>query len=408
MNTERVLEVIQEIRSGRMVIVVDDESRENEGDFVMAAEKVTPEAINFMAKHGRGLICLTVTKAKAKQLNLTPMIHPNTSKLGCQFTVSVDAVRNTSTGSSAFDRCQTVRTILDDSAQPEDLARPGHVFPIIAAENGVLERPGHTEAALDLSQLAGFKPVGLLCEILGEDGNMAGGKELRAMSDRFGLHIVSVAEIAAYRIKCDQAVNRISSVTFPTRIGQFELHLYKSRLDGRSHLVLEKGNVKGKENVLVRVHSQCLTGDVFGSLRCDCGDQIASALQVIEREGTGLFVYLSQEGRGIGLANKIKAYQLQDAGKDTVEANLELGFAADMREYGTAAKIILDLAPKSIRLITNNPQKVSGLRDYGVNVLKRVPTDVKPTPQNLGYLRTKIEKMGHLIDPINLNIIQGL
>ncbi len=397
-------EAIQELKQGKMVIVVDDEDRENEGDLVMAADKVTPEAINFMTKYGRGLICVALTKERADQLALPPMVEDNTSKLGCKFTVSVDALHNTTTGSSAFDRCETIRVLIDENSKPEDLVRPGHIFPIIAAPGGVLRRVGHTEAAVDLATLAGFYSAGVLCEILSEDGKMARLPELKELAGRFNLKIVTIKDLIAYRARYEKLVERLTSVNFPSKYGKFKLHLYKSLIDGNHHLALEKGEVTRKPNVLVRVHSQCLTGDVLGSRRCDCGDQLVAALQMIEKEGLGVFLYMSQEGRGIGLANKILAYQLQDLGKDTVDANLELGFKPDLRDYGIGAQILSDLGLTTIRLITNNPRKIVGLEGYGLKVVERVPSVVIPTTENVNYLETKVRKLGHLIDPLHLKL----
>lgn len=401
---DSIPQALEELKLGKMVIVVDDEDRENEGDLIMAAEKVTPEAINFMTKYGRGLICLALTKERAEQLDLTPMVEDNTSKLGCKFTVSVDALHNTTTGSSAYDRCETIKVILNENSKPEDLVRPGHVFPIIAAPGGVLRRVGHTEAAVDLSKLAGFYPAGVLCEILSDDGKMARLPELKKLAENFGLKIITVKDLIASRARNEKLVERMTSVQFPSKFGIFKLHLYKSLVDGYHHLALEKGEARGQPNVLVRVHSQCLTGDVLGSRRCDCGDQLSAALQLIEKEGLGILLYMSQEGRGIGLANKILAYQLQDMGKDTVDANLELGFKPDLRDYGIGAQILSDLGLTTIRLITNNPRKIVGLEGYGLKVTERVPSIVTPTNENLGYLETKVRKLGHLIDPINLKL----
>jgi 3,4-dihydroxy 2-butanone 4-phosphate synthase/GTP cyclohydrolase II len=395
---------LENLKAGKMVIVVDDEDRENEGDLVMAAQKVAPEAINFMTKYGRGLICVALTKERAEQLKLEPMVEDNTSKLGCKFTVSVDAMHNTTTGSSAYDRSETIQVLIDENSKPEDLVRPGHIFPIVAAPGGVLRRVGHTEAAVDLAKLAGFYPGGVLCEILSENGQMARLLELKELAQKFNLRMVTVKDLIAYRARNEKLVERITSVNFPSKFGKFKLHLYKSLVDGNHHLALEKGEVRGEEKVLVRVHSQCLTGDVLGSRRCDCGDQLAAALQMIEKEGNGVLLYMSQEGRGIGLANKILAYQLQDLGKDTVDANLELGFKPDLRDYGIGAQILSDLGLTTIRLITNNPRKIVGLEGYGLKVVERVPSVVTPTSENVNYLETKMRKLGHLIDPIHLKI----
>jgi len=391
-------EAIEDFKKGKLVIVVDDEDRENEGDMIMSAEKITPEAVNFLSKNARGLICVPLTRERIVELDLHPMTLVNTAKMGTRFTVSVDAKENTTTGISAYDRAQTIKVLLDLSAKPHDLARPGHIFPIQAEDGGVLSRAGHTEATLDLARLAGFSPAGVLCEIMDEDGRMARLPKLLEIAERFDLRIISIKDLIEFRRRNEKLVKRVVTVDFPTRWGDFKLHLYKSEIDEHHHLALEKGEVKGKENVLVRVHSQCLTGDVLGSLRCDCGDQLSSALSMIGKEGLGVFLYMRQEGRGIGLANKILAYQLQDNGKDTVEANQELGFAPDLRDYGIGAQILVDLGLSTIKLLTNNPKKIVGIDGYGLKVVERIPTQVKPKPQNIRYLETKRDKLGHLIE----------
>jgi 3,4-dihydroxy 2-butanone 4-phosphate synthase/GTP cyclohydrolase II len=396
-NLDGIKEAIEDIKKGEIVIVVDDEDRENEGDMIMAAEKVTPEKINFLSKYARGLICVPLPKEKIDKLDLHPMVLVNTAKMGTRFTVSVDAQENTTTGISAHDRAETIKRLLDPETKPQDLARPGHVFPIQAAEGGVLSRAGHTEATVDLARLAGFYPAGVLCEIMDEDGRMARLPRLLEIAKRFDLKVLSIKDLIEFRRRTEKLVEKIVTVNFPTKWGIFTLHLYKSSIDEHHHLALEKGEVKGKENVLVRVHSQCLTGDVFSSLRCDCGEQLSSALTMIEKEGLGVFLYMRQEGRGIGLANKILAYQLQDNGKDTVEANKELGFDADLRDYGIGAQILVDLGLSTIRLITNNPKKIIGIEGYGLKVVERVPTEVSPRPENIKYLETKRDKLGHLL-----------
>jgi 3,4-dihydroxy 2-butanone 4-phosphate synthase/GTP cyclohydrolase II len=390
-------EAIDDIKQGKIIIVVDDADRENEGDMIFAADKVTPESINFISKHARGLVCVPLSRERIEKLELTPMVKVNTAKLGTRFTVSVDAVYNTTTGISAHDRAETIKTLIDPKTKPEDLARPGHIFPIQAQDGGVLSRAGHTEATVDLARLAGLYPAGVLCEIMDEDGQMARLPSLLEMSNKFGLKIISVKDLIEYRMKKEKLVKRIVSVNFPTKFGQFKLHLYKSFIDEHHHLALEKGEVKGKDNVLVRVHSQCLTGDVFGSSRCDCGDQLSHALSMIEKEDLGVFLYMRQEGRGIGLSNKILAYQLQDLGLDTVQANIELGFAPDLRDYGIGAQILVDMGLSTIRLITNNPKKIVGLEGYGLKVTERVSTEMAHTPENLKYLETKRDKLGHLL-----------
>ncbi len=394
---DSVESAIEAYRRGNILIVVDDEDRENEGDFVMAAEKVTPDKINFMAKYGRGLICVAMTGERLDELDLQPMVTDNTAHLGTMFTVSVDARRNTTTGISAQDRAETVRALIDPATKPRDLARPGHVFPLRAQPGGVLSRAGHTEAAVDLARLAGLYPAGVLCEIMDEDGTMARVPRLRKVAKRFGLKMISVRDLIEYRSRTEVLVKKVVTTSFPTKYGTFVLHLYESAIDEHHHLAVVKGEVNTEEPVLVRVHSQCLTGDVFGSLRCDCGEQLEKALQAIEREGRGVLLYMRQEGRGIGLANKLVAYRLQEMGRDTVEANEELGFKADLRDYGVGAQILRDLGIRKIRLLTNNPRKIIGLTGHGLEVVERVPIEVPPNPVNAAYLETKRDKLGHLI-----------
>jgi 3,4-dihydroxy 2-butanone 4-phosphate synthase/GTP cyclohydrolase II len=386
---------LEEIKDGRMVIVVDDEDRENEGDLIMAAEAITPEAVNMFTKIGRGLICVPMAGEMLDKLGLGPMVEENTARLGTAFTVSVDAVKNTTTGISAFDRAETIRALVDPATTPDDLARPGHIFPLRAAEGGVLRRAGHTEAASDLARLAGFKPAGVLCEIMDDDGTMARVPRLVEIAEQYGLKLMCIKDLIEYRYRKEKLVTKVLTTGLPTRYGNFQLHLYSSVTDDANHLALVKGDLGDGRDVLVRVHSQCLTGDVFGSQRCDCGPQMAQALEMIESEGRGVFLYMRQEGRGIGLVNKLRAYQLQELGMDTVEANIHLGFAPDERDYGIGAQILADLGLKSIRLMTNNPRKRVGLAAYGLEIADRVPIEVPPNDSNIAYLRTKRDKLGH-------------
>jgi 3,4-dihydroxy 2-butanone 4-phosphate synthase/GTP cyclohydrolase II len=390
-------EALEEIKAGRMVVVVDDEDRENEGDLTMAAQFVSPEAINFMAMHGRGLICLALTEERAHALRLHPMTRDNQSRFGTAFTVSIEARQGVTTGISAADRARTIQVAIDPSSGPQDLVQPGHVFPLVAKTGGVLTRTGQTEAAVDLARLAGLIPAGVICEIMNEDGTMARVPDLVKYCERHKLKMVTVADVIRYRRRTEKLVRQVAAVHMPTRYGEFMAYGYESLLDGEQHLAVVKGEVAGKENVLVRVHSECLTGDVFHSKRCDCGDQLKAALDAIEKEGQGVLLYMAQEGRGIGLLNKLRAYELQEQGRDTVEANVELGFAPDMRDYGIGAQILNDLGLTSIRIMTNNPRKLVGLEGYGLTITERVPLEVPPTDKNLRYLQTKKDKMGHIL-----------
>jgi 3,4-dihydroxy 2-butanone 4-phosphate synthase / GTP cyclohydrolase II len=389
--------VIAELRKGRMVIVVDDADRENEGDLIMAGERVTAQAVNFMSKLGRGLICVATTSERLKQLGVEEMVTQNRESFKTAFQVSVDAAKGISTGISAADRAQTIKVMADPTAVPEDLVQPGHMFPLRARPGGVLQRAGHTEAAVDLVRLAGCRPIGVICEILSDDGSMARLPQLMQFSRKHKLKICTIEELIKYRRQREKLVQRLEVVKLPTDYGDFDLHLYRSTTDGQHHIALVKGEVAGKANVLVRVHSECLTGDVFGSRRCDCGPQLQQAMRQVAEEGRGVIVYMRQEGRGIGLAPKIQAYKLQETGLDTVEANLKLGYKMDLREYGLGAQILVDLGLKTIRLLTNNPKKVVGLEGYGLEIVEQVPIRVKPNPHNEQYLKTKREKLGHLV-----------
>jgi 3,4-dihydroxy 2-butanone 4-phosphate synthase/GTP cyclohydrolase II len=389
--------VVADLRKGKMVIVVDDADRENEGDLIMAAERVTPAAINFMAKFGRGLICVPTTSERLKQLGVEEMVTQNRESFKTAFQVSVDAAKGITTGISAADRAHTIKVMANPTAVPEDLVQPGHVFPLRARAGGVLQRAGHTEAAVDLVRLAGCRPIGVICEILSDDGSMARLPQLMKFSKKHKLKICTIEELIKYRRRREKLVQQIEVVSMPTDYGDFDLHLYKSTTDGQHHLALVKGDVAGKANVLVRVHSECLTGDVFGSRRCDCGPQLQQAMRQVAEEGRGVILYMRQEGRGIGLVPKILAYKLQETGLDTVEANLKLGYKMDLREYGIGAQILADLGLKTIRLLTNNPKKVVGLEGYGLEIVEQVPIRVKPNPHNEKYLKTKREKLGHLV-----------
>lgn len=389
--------VVQDLRKGRMVIVVDDADRENEGDLIMAAEHVTPVAINFMARFGRGLICVPTTEDRLKQLGIERMVLQNRETFKTDFQVSVDAARGITTGISAADRATTIKAMADPTALPEDLVQPGHVFPLRARAGGVLQRAGHTEAAVDLVKLAGARPIGVICEVLKDDGSMARLPDLVKFARKHRLKLATIEALIKYRRAREKLVQRIEVVKMPTDYGDFDLHLYRSTTDGQHHLALVKGDVAGKKGVLVRVHSECLTGDVFGSCRCDCGPQLHQAMRQVSHEGRGVILYMRQEGRGIGLAPKIQAYKLQERGYDTVEANLKLGFKMDLREYGLGAQILADLGLRTIRLLTNNPKKVVGLEGYGLEIVEQVPIRVGANPHNAKYLKTKREKLGHLV-----------
>jgi len=388
---------VEEIRRGRIVIVVDDEDRENEGDLFVAAEKCTPEIINFMTLHGRGIICAALTSARADELALTPMVESNTSLHETSFTVSVDYIHGTTTGVSAPDRAATIQALISPGTKPSDLARPGHIFPLRAMQGGVLRRAGHTEAVVDLCTIAGLFPAGVICEIMDDEGGMARLPDLKKLAAKFNLTVITVKDIIEYRMQREKLVTRIASANIPTKYGSFQVRLYKSETDRKEHVAVVAGDITPGTPTLVRVHSECLTGDVFGSLRCDCSDQLEAALRMISTEGKGVVVYMRQEGRGIGLANKLKAYQLQEEGLDTVEANEKLGFRPDLRDYGIGAQILRDLGVGKIRLMTNNPKKVVGLHGYGLEIVERVPLETESHELNEKYLKTKRDKLGHLL-----------
>jgi len=392
-----VEEAIEEIKQGKVIIVVDDEDRENEGDFICAAEYVTPDIVNFMTKYGRGMVCTAVSGKRLDELGLPLMVDSNSALHGTQFTVTIDAIAGTTTGISAADRALTIKKIIDKNSKAEDFARPGHIFPLRAFDEGVLRRAGHTEAAVDLCKLAKMKPAGVLCEILKDDGEMARVPELIEIAKKYGLKILTVQELIKHRMQNEKLIEKITDINFPTEHGNFRLHLFRSSLDGKKQIALVKGEINPEEPTLVRMHSECLTGDVFHSLRCDCHDQLNSALDMIEENGSGVVVYMRQEGRGIGLANKILAYKLQEEGKDTVEANEALGFKPDLRDYGIGAQILVSLGVKKIKLLTNNPKKVVGLQGYGLDIVERIPIEMLPNENNEKYLKTKRDKLGHLI-----------
>lgn len=407
-NISNIEDALEDIRAGKIVIVVDNEDRENEGDFIMAAEKVTAEAINFMARHGRGLICLPAMPERLQELELDMMVNANTALHGTPFTVSIDALYGATTGISAQDRAETIRQFVDPKSRPESFGRPGHVFPLRAMPGGVLRRAGHTEATVDLARLAGLYPAGVLCEILNEDGTMARLPQLIDIAKKFDLKVITIHDLIAYRRRSEKLVRCVETVDMPTRFGLFKLHLYESDVDEREHVALVKGDLSGDDEVMVRMHSECLTGDALGSLRCDCEVNLHSALEMIEKEGRGALVYMRQEGRGIGLRGKLRAYKLQEEGYDTVEANLKLGFKMDERDYGIGAQILSDLGIHKVKLITNNPSKRVGLEAYGIKIVDRVPVAIQVNKWNLTYMRTKQEKMGHIFKENALKIDSDL
>ena len=396
MTLSPIPDIVKDIKAGKFIILVDDEDRENEGDFIIAAEKITPEAINFMTKNGRGLICMPITGQRLDELKIPMMVGENTARHGTAFTVSVEAKRRgVTTGISAYDRAETIKAIIDPATKPEDLAKPGHMFPLRARDGGVLVRAGHTEATVDLVKMAGLYPAGVLVEIMNEDGTMARLPQLEEVAKKFNIKIASIADIIAYRRRHEKLVHKVAEAVLPTKYGEFKAVAYKSDTDTDQHLALVMGDLHEDKPVLVRMHSECLTGDVFGSERCDCGEQLAMAMEMIAKEGRGAIVYLRQEGRGIGFHNKIRAYELQDKGLDTVEANVSLGFAPDLRDYGIGAQIMADLGMHKVRLLSNNPKKVIGLQSYGIEVTETVPIVCQPNPHNIKYLETKEKKMGH-------------
>ena len=401
MKFNTIEEALDDIKKGKMVILVDDEDRENEGDLTMAAEAVTPEAINFMATHGRGLICLSLTSERVEELQLPMMTTDNTSSFGTAFTISIEAKKGVTTGISAADRATTIKTAINPASGPEDLARPGHIFPLRARPGGVLQRTGQTEGSVDLARLAGLYPAGVICEIMNDDGTMSRVPHLMEFAKKFGLKIITVKDLIAYRVRKESLVRRVAVTKMPTSHGSdFTAILYANDIDQLNHIALVKGEIKPEDEVLVRVHSECLTGDVFGSLRCDCGEQLHNAMEMIDKEGKGVILYMRQEGRGIGIEGKLKAYELQDKGKDTVEANLALGFKADLRDYGVGAQILRDIGVRKIRLLTNNPKKIVGLEGYGLTVVARMPIETSPHAKNIKYLKVKKDKLGHMLEKV--------
>lgn len=398
---DKIEDAIEDFRQGKMVIVVDDEDRENEGDIIVAAEKITPEQVNFMLKNARGVLCVPLTISRCKELNLPHQVQDNTSMLGTPFTVTVDKLEGCTTGVSIEDRCATIRALADPKSTPETFGRPGHINPLYAQDQGVLRRSGHTEAAVDLARLAGLQPVGALMEIMSEDGSMARLPELRRMADEWGMHLISIRDLIAYRLETEQLVEKGVEVDMPTAYGHFRLIPFRQKSNGLEHIAIIKGDLSTDEPVLVRVHSSCATGDIFGSQRCDCGEQLHKAMEMIEREGRGAIIYLNQEGRGIGLMDKIRAYKLQEQGLDTVEANIHLGHNADERDYGVGAQILNLLGIRQMRLMTNNPVKRIGLEGYGLKVVENVPIEVEPNAYNLRYMHTKKERMGHTLEKVD-------
>ncbi len=401
---DNIENAVEDIKNGKMVIVADDESRENEGDLLVAAEKATPEIINFMTIHARGLICIPMTEKKLKELEIPQMVGNNSDPRKTAFTVSVDS-SDCATGISAFERCGTILSLIDDYALPSDFTKPGHIFPLAAKSGGVLVRAGHTEAAVDMATLAGLKPAGVICEIMKDDGHMARIPELKVFSEKHGIKIISIKDLISYRKRNEKLVRKIAEAELPTRYGEFRIIAFENKINGEEHVALVKGNIKPEDEILVRVHSECLTGDVFGSSRCDCGEQLDYALNRISEAGKGILLYMRQEGRGIGLANKIRAYELQDGGADTVDANIRLGFPEDLREYGIGAQILYELNARNIKLMTNNPRKIVGLSGFGIKITERISIEIKPNEKNEYYLRTKKDRMGHFINNLEENAV---